>query len=63
MARKGESAIGVAPRDGLEAPGLRLHATNNWFLATREERLFSTKRAAETSNANSCRFQSLLRGP
>jgi hypothetical protein len=63
MARKGGNAIGVAQKEGLEAPGLRLRATNNWFLATSGERLFSTKCAAETSNANGCRFQSLLRGP
>ena len=31
MARKGGNAIGVAPRESLEAPGLRLRATNNSF--------------------------------
>jgi hypothetical protein len=63
MARKGGNALIVEPKESLEAPGLRLRATNNWFLATREERLFSTRRPAETSNANGCRFQSLLRDP
>jgi SAM-dependent methyltransferase len=29
MARKGGNAIGVAPKESLEAPGLRLRATNN----------------------------------
>jgi hypothetical protein len=62
MARKGENAIGVAPKESLEAPGPRLRATDI-VLATREERLFFTKRAAETSNANDRRFQPLLRGP
>jgi hypothetical protein len=40
MARKGGNAIGVAPKESLEARGPRLRATDNQFLATREERLF-----------------------
>jgi hypothetical protein len=64
MARKGENAIGVAKKRKVSKRRDGAYASQAIrFLATREERLFSTKRAAETSNANGCRIQSLLRDP
>ena len=63
MARKGENAIGDAPKGKSRSAGIALARHRQSVLGTREALLFLTKRNAETSNANGRRLQSLLRNP